>query len=167
MQILKVLGLCVFLAGCTGNSKQIKKVCTSSLDFCTKHNICFFKQDPKFFSQIEVENAIDLFIDVLPYLTSRKLSHEEIEHALSGLIVQWSPVVIDLEGKRYLGLQLDKWMVVVLYKELNDTAFFHELLHVVDKNVYNIDDVKHEDEEWWACEEILNEIYYSSLVPSI
>ena len=132
---------------------------TTSLDFCTKHNVCFFKQEIKVFSQKDIEYALDLFIDTLPFISNRYLTDREIERALSGLVVQWSPVVIELAGKRYLGLQLDKWAVVVLQDELDKTAFFHELLHVVDKNVYNIDDINHEDVSWWRCEAILNRLY--------
>ena len=159
MKIIISLILSVMLLSCSGNPKQVKKVCTTSLDFCTKHNVCFFKQEIKMFSQKDISYALDLFIDILPFITNRHLTDREIKEALSGLVVQWSPVVIELQGNRYLGLQLDKWAIVVLQETLEETAFFHELLHVIDKNVYDIDDIDHADVNWWKCEDILNRLY--------
>ena len=75
------------------------------------------------------------------------------------MIGQWSSKTIGLEDKRFLGLQFDKWMLIVSKEKLSETSLFHEMLHVVDDFVYSKNDGKHEDLEWWLCELELNIFY--------
>jgi len=111
-----------------------------------------------------IRAAITHFIRTVSTTTTFTL--DQLEDMLDGSgiefrkgLLTWRGLGFVMEGKE--GLQKGKWMAVHWRGSIKDSAFFHELCHMLDEVVRNHYDPKHEDSLLWGLEHQLNKTFQS------
>jgi len=119
-----------------------------------------------------IKNALFLLLKNFPRRTNIA-NFEEIMRALSGCTIEFRQEPISLMGLGWAvegkaGIQKRKSIIVHWKGSIEKSAFYHEILHLIDENALRFrmkdpgkwrPDYKHENEELWRLEPILNQLY--------
>jgi hypothetical protein len=107
--------------------------------------------------------AIEVFVEKFPGLARKhgfdgRVQSGALTKMIDGVRCEWRSGKISMISrwgwavKDKAGLQSGKSIVVQWRGEISESAFYHELGHMVREMVLNIDvDYKHEDVEWWEA----------------
>lgn len=114
--------------------------------------------------KVHMEEAFEHLISRLPELaTDSRIQIASLEKLVRKVCVEWtgSPITIlsryGWQVKDKAGLQQGTRIMVWWKGWVKQTAFFHEMGHMVRQELLGKDiDYKHEDTEWWKTIEKLN-----------
>ena len=113
----------------------------------------------------QMDAAFELLIDTLPglYKDPGAITSLMLEHLVKGVKVEWRDkplTVFSRYGwavKDKAGLQQGKAIMVHWQGSITDSAFYHEMGHMIRQEVLcKPIDYKHEDTDWWTMMAAIN-----------
>lgn len=133
----------------------------SKPDFTTKHGTYVWRNNISGLTKIVVEKALDFFVEQVP-LFYPNIKPAELEGMLQDAKIEFRDGGITLyaigwDVRDKSGLQQGRAIMVKWNGSIVESAFFHELMHVVDEIIFHKEpDYKHENLGWWNFEGVLN-----------
>lgn len=102
-----------------------------------------------------MELALDFYILWMPGLY--EVHAEGIEQMLKHADIEWLPDLVEYNGKRFYGLQWQRWCIVYWPGAIHKSVLFHELHHMMDELIFKKSpDYNHENIRLWSTLLILN-----------
>lgn len=132
----------------------------SKPDFVTKHGTAIWSGGVPGLNQSVMEKVLDFFVRTLPTMFGQ-ITEKQILTMLDGARIEWrnKPITLYSVGWRVkdkAGLQQGKGAVVQWLGSVVGSAFFHEMLHMVDEEVLHKEpDYEHENVGFWTLESSL------------